>query len=481
MPRPLPRLTARPGFWLALFAAYFAAQAALRVLLGDRLNIDEAEALLWAQSLDWGYGPQPPLYIWAQAAVFALTGPGVLGACGAEGAGALGDRGLRLCAGAALGRARAGGAGGACRARADLAARTELESQRIRTHNTLAALIALAAVLALLRLRADPRGRRFVALGLLFGLGLLAKWNFATLIPALLGALILTPGGARVLGRPAALWLIVLPAALIAPTGLWMAQHPEIAFASMGKLGLVAEGPAWVLWLTAFARNFAEFAGLPALVLGGFALAGRGAAGLGPEARVEMRIVLTVVAIALALVLIGGLASGATRMTSRWFLPLMLPALPVAGLWVAARLGVRGRGAFAGLSAALAAVLLIAIGAMLTRDPPLPGVPLAEMAAALPETGTDAVILAPVALAGNLALLAPDRRVTDAALLLAGPCPARLLILSADAPPHPGLAPFLERCGLAPEARRSPCCPRAPSRSPGSAARRVPATPLKTM
>ncbi|MBD3788635.1 MAG: hypothetical protein IE922_17050, partial [Sphingomonadales bacterium] len=79
LPRSLHLLTARPGFWLALFAAYFAAQAALRVTLGDRVNIDEAEALLWAQRLDWGYGPQPPLYIWAQSAVFALTGPGVLG------------------------------------------------------------------------------------------------------------------------------------------------------------------------------------------------------------------------------------------------------------------------------------------------------------------------------------------------------------------------------------------------------------------
>lgn len=462
MPRSLPRLTARPGFWLALFAAYFAAQAALRVLLGDRVNIDEAEALLWAQSLDWGYGPQPPLYIWAQAAVFALTGPGVLGLAVLKG---LVLWGIAAC-GFALARRWVGPGQAALAGLATLALiwlpELSWESQRIRTHNTLAALIALAAVLALLQLRADPRGRRFVVLGALFGLGLLAKWNFATLIPALLGALILTPGGARVLGRPAALWLIVLPAALIAPTGLWMAQHPEIAFASMGKLGLAAEGPAWALWLTAFARNFAEFAGLPALVLGGFALAGRGAAGLGPEARAEMWLVLAVVAIALALVLIGGLASGATRMTGRWFLPLLLPALPVAGLWVAARLGARGRGTFAGLGAALAAVLLIAIGAMLTRDPPLPGVPLAEMAAALPETGADAVILAPVALAGNLALLAPDRRVTDAALLLAGPCPARLLILSGDAPPHPGLGPFLERCGLAPEGPPQPLLPTRP-------------------
>lgn len=466
MPRSLPRLTARPGFWLGLFAAYFLAQAVLRVTLGDRFNIDEAEAFLWAQHLDWGYGPQPPLYIWAQGAVFALTGPGALGLATLK---ALVLWGI-AATGFALARRWVAPERLALAGLATLALlwlpELSWESQRIRTHNTLAALIALAAVLALLRLRADPRGRHFALLGALFGLGLLAKWNFVTLIPALLGALALSPGGGRALWRPAALWLGLLPLALIAPTGLWMAHHPEIAFASVGKLGIVAtEAPAWRLWLIVFLRNFLEFAGLPALVLGALALVARGPAAFPPNARVEMRLVLRLVLIALVLVLIGGLVGGATKMTSRWFLPLALPALPLAGVWVMARLGARGRAVFATLSAALGLLLLIAIGTMLTRDPPLPGVPLDAMAAALPETPGETAILAPVALAANLALRAPDREITDGALLLAGPCPSGLAVIDTGEAPHPGLAPFLARCNLRQTGAPQPLLPAAPERA----------------
>lgn len=464
MPTP-PRLSDRPQFWLGLFALYVLAQAAVRVALGDRVNIDEAEALLWAQRLDWGYGPQPPLYIWAQGAVFALTGPGVVGLALWK---ALVLWGI-AATGFALARRFAGPGQVAVAGLATLALlwlpELSWESQRIRTHNTLATLIALAAVLVALQLRRDPRGPRFAQLGALIGLGLLAKWNFILLVPGLLLALALAPGGARALGRPAALWLVLLPVAMVSPTALWMAAHPEVAFASAGKLGLAAEGAAWARWLTAWGRNFAGFIALPVLVLGAFALAGRRRVAPDParepssEAATEMRITLGAVAITLALVLIGGLIGGATQMTARWFLPLALPALPVVGVRVVGRLGGLGRAVFTGLSAALAALLLVAIGVMLTRDPPLPHVPLAEIAAALPPTPGDATILAPVALAGNLALLARDRRLTDAAGLLVGPCPARLHLLSTAEAPHPGLAPFLGRCGLRLTAQPQPLIP----------------------
>ena len=448
----LARWGGRPGFWLSLFAAYFAAQAVLRITLGDRFNIDEAEAWLWAQHLDWGYGPQPPLYIWLQGAVFAVTGPGAAGLAVMK---ALVLWSISAC-GFALARRWLASEQVALAGIATLALiwlpELSWESQRIRTHNTLAALIALGAVLVVLRLRADPRGRNFAVLGALFGLGLLAKWNFVTLIPALLGALMLAPGGQRSLARPAALWLVALPLVLIAPTGLWMMQHPDIAFASMGKLGIAAnEGPAAMLWLGAFASNLAEFAALPVLVLTGFALAGRRRdIALSPEGRAEMTLVLRAGLIALGFVLIGGLTSGATQMTSRWFLPLALPLMPLAGVWTAARLGRRTRITFVALSAALATLLLIAIGAMLTRDPPLPGVPLDAMAAALLQTPPGTAILAPVALAANLQARASDHRITDAALLLAAPCPEALWVLETTEAPHPGLAGYLAHCGLAP-------------------------------
>jgi len=49
------------------------------VTVAGGVEKDEAEQLLWTQTLAWGYGPQPPLYSWLQWALFQLTGPTVVG------------------------------------------------------------------------------------------------------------------------------------------------------------------------------------------------------------------------------------------------------------------------------------------------------------------------------------------------------------------------------------------------------------------
>ena len=49
-----------------------------RVLLSPAVMWDQAEQLIWTQSLEWGYGPQPPLYTWVQRGVNTLFGPSVL-------------------------------------------------------------------------------------------------------------------------------------------------------------------------------------------------------------------------------------------------------------------------------------------------------------------------------------------------------------------------------------------------------------------
>jgi len=59
---------------LAALAVYFLLQLLVRVTVAGGVEKDEAEQLLWTQTLAWGYGPQPPLYSWLQWAVFRLTG-----------------------------------------------------------------------------------------------------------------------------------------------------------------------------------------------------------------------------------------------------------------------------------------------------------------------------------------------------------------------------------------------------------------------
>ena len=70
----------RATWWfLALSGLYFLLQAAQRTWLGGALEVDEAEMLLMAQGFAWGYGPQLPLYNWAQVAAFWMFGPGTAG------------------------------------------------------------------------------------------------------------------------------------------------------------------------------------------------------------------------------------------------------------------------------------------------------------------------------------------------------------------------------------------------------------------
>ena len=60
--------------WPLLFLAYFSLQILLRTAIGRGLGIDEAELMLTARTLEWGYGAQPPLYSWIQHGLFALFG-----------------------------------------------------------------------------------------------------------------------------------------------------------------------------------------------------------------------------------------------------------------------------------------------------------------------------------------------------------------------------------------------------------------------
>ncbi|MDI7861215.1 glycosyltransferase family 39 protein [Rhizobiaceae bacterium n13] len=62
-----------------LLAVYFVVQVLLRLWLPHALELDEAEQIFYSQWLLPGYGPQPPLYNWLQMAMFAFTGPTLVG------------------------------------------------------------------------------------------------------------------------------------------------------------------------------------------------------------------------------------------------------------------------------------------------------------------------------------------------------------------------------------------------------------------
>lgn len=62
---------------MKFIALYFALQVLSRVLVSQNLELDEAEQVLLLQSLELGYGLQPPFYTWFQALFFQVFGPSV--------------------------------------------------------------------------------------------------------------------------------------------------------------------------------------------------------------------------------------------------------------------------------------------------------------------------------------------------------------------------------------------------------------------
>jgi 4-amino-4-deoxy-L-arabinose transferase-like glycosyltransferase len=216
-----------PRRFLFLLALYLVPHAIIRLLLWNSLEYDEAEQLLFAQSLALGYSPQPPLYTWLLWPLVRLFGANVF---------ALTLLKVGVLAGVYLLLYRL-----AARLLKDgrlacLAAFSPLVTQvfaweaiRMMTHTALVCLLCLASLHTLLRLRERSRTGDFVLLGVWAGLGLLSKYNYSLFAAALLGAaLIVEPFRARLLDRRLALAAAVA-VAVFAPHGFWLTGHWEEA------------------------------------------------------------------------------------------------------------------------------------------------------------------------------------------------------------------------------------------------------------
>ena len=249
--------------WPVALFVYLGLVAALQAGVSPTVELDQAEQLILAQRLDWGYTNQPPLYTWLVWGLSTVTGLPVL-ALWAIKIGLLG--GLVLaCDGAAreLGltapQRRVAVAGLA------LLPAVVWEAQRDLTHSLLAA-AATAGVLwsALASLR-RPAWWRDARTGLLAAAAMLAKHNALVFLVALPLALALSPV-TRGRWRWRSLFTVMAVGALLwLPHGLWLMQHPESLDRTLQKIqgtagagGLVAEAaqallafftPWWLLAL----------------------------------------------------------------------------------------------------------------------------------------------------------------------------------------------------------------------------------------
>jgi 4-amino-4-deoxy-L-arabinose transferase-like glycosyltransferase len=387
--------------WLAGFAVYLLAQVAVRMMVGPALELDEAEAFWFARELAWGYNAQPPLYFWLQWGMFQIVGEGVLAL-------ALLKAVLLWGAAAALflwlaGRVDVAQAGIAVLA-LGLLPQVVWEAQRALTHSVLVFACAVWFVVALHRMVTRGSWGDAVVLGLVTGLGVIAKYNFVMVPVGFLLAVAMSRAGRRVAwGRVAAAMSIAV--AIVAPVAVWALLNREVAGGSLHKLGL--DGPGFVMarveGVVSLIVGAASFLALALVVLSVFWALRERRAAMRPEV---IGYLAGGVAGACAVLTLGVLIAGATEVKDRWLLPILWPIVPAAVLWLWPVISARQkRGLGLGVGA-LWIVAMLGLPYAALRDPGYRSGDFAALEAAL--DGREPIVSDVMWVLGNLAYRNPE-------------------------------------------------------------------------
>lgn len=425
MPDSAPRRAVDP-LALGIAFVYLFASALARYITSPTLDLDQAEQSLLSQQFAWGYSEQPPLYTWLVQLMFSLTGPAAWALFALKAA-------VLWLTAAALIVAAAGAGLPAARQRVILVGLALIpqyiwESQRDVTHSTLATALAAVTLALLLQVRRQPSRGGLLALGLALAAGLLSKYNFALLLPAVLLALH-GPAPGRVplvQGWP---WLLGL-LLLAGPHAWWAFTHPELQARGVAKLA-AGEGALWSALGTTALNALAFATPLWLLALG------TTGPGDSPATRIldrEAKWLLVVLAITVALLVILGSTRG---FKDRWFQPLLI----WIALWYACRARVTGRVwrwtviVTAVLALTVSAALVARVAAARALNEALrPNLPYAKLAAAMGGTlaqPPEVILAERKLLGGNLRMHWPDARVItpEVAAALARPGPGRWLVV----------------------------------------------------
>jgi 4-amino-4-deoxy-L-arabinose transferase-like glycosyltransferase len=229
--------------WLApratvalLILGYLAVQLAVRLLTSPTLGTDDAEQALLAQRFAWGYQlRQPPLYTWLLLPAMSAVGPNLVA--------------LSLVRYLLLGVTFFCMYGVARRWITDprLSALAVLSYAAIYmfgyyAHHDLTNTTSLAAAIAasfyaFARLVERPTAARYLVLGVCFGLGLLAKWNFVMLALGLPLTCLLHRRFRALVLDPRLLLALAAMALVATPTALWaLAQNQGVGPAATAVL-----------------------------------------------------------------------------------------------------------------------------------------------------------------------------------------------------------------------------------------------------
>lgn len=217
----------------------------IRLTLSSSAELDEAEQLLLSQSFAFGYPSKPPLYTWLVLLVFEVFGINLLALtllknillyathfCVFLAArNVLGDPYLALLTSLALW----------------LMPQIAWESHRDLTHSVLATSLSAAVYYVGVRLLHTGYTRHYVVLGLLYGLGALAKPNFLVFALALLAAIMSNSAFRPQLLDRRMFWTGGVAGLVVVPHLLWILSQGGLAVPQPVEVfNLSSVGPAVV-------------------------------------------------------------------------------------------------------------------------------------------------------------------------------------------------------------------------------------------
>lgn len=386
-----------------LMLVYLGVQLGSRLAAPGGLGLDEAEQMVTTQSLELGYGPQPPLYTWLQMAVFQVTGEGKLGlALFKHGCLAAIYLGIWVLA-------RQSGANRLTAAAAMFGTMflpsVVWEAQRALTHSVLATALAVWSLVAVTRAARTGALPDFCLAGVLVGLGLMSKWTFGLVLLGVLAAVVLTPA----LRTRNSLIALAIALVIIAAPAFWAIQNWSLTTASAHKLELQSHGGVQAVGaaLSSLGEALASTA-LVALVVflavfrTGPATGERPAPGLQP---VEAVLIFGILGVAAVMLL-----SGATSVKERWMQPIMIFLPLVLSLRLASRITASRMRWFLCVTAFVAVGVSVAYPLNLRRgqnNPSYQSAPFAAAAQALDLRG-GLLLVSDAFLAGNLRYIRPD-------------------------------------------------------------------------
>lgn len=323
----VPRWTRGDAWLLVTGFVYLVVVAGLQAWASPTAELDQAEQLIFAQRLQWGYSNQPPLYTWLLWGLEQATGPSLAVLYLFKVALLLMLAASFIGIGHELGLS----------ARQRVLSLVGLawlpafvwEAQRDLTHSMMAATMASIMLWGCLWAVRRRTVWGYVWPGMAAAGALLSKHNAVIFVLAAFLTLLSLSDWRRRL-QPAGVALAIgVMVVLCGPHGVWLLQHPEVVAQTTQKLAGAHSDAGWVSLLGALCKGVLAFL-LPWLLV---------AAPLWWRARRDsaaQQLMTRLLWVVTAVLLVFVLVIGAESFKARWLFPLLF-FVPV---WLAASVDV---------------------------------------------------------------------------------------------------------------------------------------------